>query len=792
MRTGDARGDGGNSRRGHRRAWALVAGAVAAVGLIFAKSANRGGGASAEHLLGVVGTAVGLVVGVASLWMSWLGYRADRREHADSFGLKAMTDELALAVRTQWQAEARVRRLDEPYPLAVPWRPTRADLVEPWDILVRTSTGAPADRAALSPAWAGGPEGLAGSDAEIVEVFTDRVPGRRLLILGEPGAGKTMMLVRLLLGLLPSREPGSPVPVIFPMASWDPDRRELDAWLAERLATDYPGLAAPAPAPAAGGPGQVTSRAHALLDQRLIIPLLDGFDELPPHTRAVALDAVNRALPPGTPLVLTSRTAEYRAAVDPPAGAGVPVRLTGAAGIELEAVDPEEAGAYLRRDAGGEGTPSAERWRPVLSLLPTDTPVGRALCTPLMLFLARTIYNPRPGERPAAFPDPAELCDTARFPTAAAVRAQLFDGFIPAAYRPLPGHRVRWTSRQALRTLTFLARHLEDDLHGGADLAWWQLRLAVPETARRLLAAAALGAAMFLLTLLNFGLANLGRIADYRLGELLDPFTSAQSLLWNWDGRWSPLWEYTVAAYLPAGWLLSHVFRLRERNTPAVRARWSWNRRSLLLVLGTAILVGTVLKILFDQVAGISWGAMAALLCWLITSWSAAPADLTSVTSPQELLGQDRKAFWTFVRTGALIGLLAGLLLGAWLGYVHWIEWINLFGNVVTIAVFGCGIGFWSGLVLGLAAALHRTAWGDFTLSRLYLAARHPGALPRHLMTFLADAHQVRGVLRQVGPVYQFRHIDLQRRLARHTEVPPLPDPARATRPQDAEGRPLT
>jgi DNA-binding transcriptional regulator LsrR (DeoR family) len=50
----------------------------------------------------------------------------------------------------------------------------------------------------------------------------------------------------------------------------------------------------------------------------------------------------------------------------------------------------------------------------------------------------------------------------------------------------------------------------------------------------------------------------------------------------------------------------------------------------------------------------------------------------------------------------------------------------------------------------------------------------------------------VRGVLRQVGPVHQFRHIDLQRRLARHTEAPPLPAPARATRPEDAEERPLT
>ncbi|GHD79605.1 NACHT domain-containing protein [Streptomyces mirabilis] len=745
---------------------------------------------------------MGLVVGVASLWMSWLGYRADRREHADSLGLTAMTDELALAVRTQWQAEARVRRLDEPYPLAVPWRPARADLVEPWDTLVRTTTGARADRAALPPAWAGGPEDLAGSDAEIVEVFTARVPGRRLLILGEPGAGKTMMLVRLLLGLLPSREPGSPVPVIFPLASWDPDRRELDAWLAERLATDYPGLAVPAPAPAAGGPGQVTSRARALLDQRLIIPLLDGLDELPAHTRAVALDAVNRALPPGIPLVLTSRTAEYRTAVDPPAGDGVGVRLTGAAGIELHSVDPEEAAAYLRRDAGGEGTPSAERWRPVLSLLPTDTPVGQALCTPLMLFLARTIYNPRPGERPAAFPDPAELCDTTRFSTAAAVRAQLFDGFIPAAYRPLPGHPVRWTSRQAQQTLTFLARHLEADLHGGADLAWWQLRLAVPETARRLLAGAALGASMFLLTLLSFCLGILVAFVPYRFGDLdlLAEFLAVPQLpLGLWDLsvflRWSLLWNFAVAcaAYLPLGWLLSHVFRLRERNTPAVRGRWSWNRRSLLLGLGTAVLVGTGLDFLFDRVAGIGWGAVAGLVCWLITAWSVAPADLTSVTSPQELFRQDRKTFWTFVRTGALLGLLSGLLLGVLLGYLTGdLRDIDPLDALVGSTWLGCGIGFWSGLVLGLAAALHRTAWGDFTLSRLYLAVRHRGVLPRHLMAFLADAHQVRGVLRQVGPVYQFRHIDLQRRLARHTEAPPLPAPALATRPEDAEERPLT
>jgi hypothetical protein len=52
-----------------------------------------------------------------------------------------------------------------------------------------------------------------------------------------------------------------------------------------------------------------------------------------------------------------------------------------------------------------------------------------------------------------------------------------------------------------------------------------------------------------------------------------------------------------------------------------------------------------------------------------------------------------------------------------------------------------------------------------FVLTRIQLARR--GRLPRDLMAFLSDAHEKRGVLRQVGAVYQFRHITLQHSLAR-------------------------
>ena len=78
-------------------------------------------------------------------------------------------------------------------------------------------------------------------------------------MLGEPGAGKTMLMVRVVLDLLGRRASGSPVPVLASLPSWDPSCQDLQHWLADQLITDYPALGAAAPAGTEGGTCAVLS-----------------------------------------------------------------------------------------------------------------------------------------------------------------------------------------------------------------------------------------------------------------------------------------------------------------------------------------------------------------------------------------------------------------------------------------------------------------------------------------------------------------------------------------------------
>jgi hypothetical protein len=146
--------------------------------------------------------------------------------------------------------------------------------------------------------------------------------------------------------------------------------------------------------------------------------------------------------------------------------------------------------------------------------------------------------------------------------------------------------------------------------------------------------------------------------------------------------------------------------------------------------------------------SGLAAGIMAGIVFGVVYGLDATEPDLTSNTGPVLLLSSDRR---TLIAIWLSIGILAGAAAG-------------LAVKALTGIVAGIVAGILTGLMLGLAAALLKTAWAYFAMAQAHLWVRRK--VPRNLMAFLQDAHEHHGVLRRVGAVYQFRHIELQRHLA--------------------------
>ena len=704
-----------------------------------------------------MGIAAAFSVGLPTLWVTWAAYRDARRSGTPVSGptVAQVADRLAVAVGTQWETEAAVRRLNDPWPLPVSWAAADPSLTDAWDLLARlAASGAGWPAPPFAAAWAAGPEDLAGTGGELVDVLA-RVPTGRLVVLGEPGAGKTVLMVRLVLDLLVRRGAGGPVPFLASVASWDPSVQDLRGWLAARLVIDHPALADPPPA----GVTESTLAA-ALLASGLILPVLDGLDEIPEQVRGPAISRINDALRPGEPLVVTCRTRQYRDAVRPPGG--LEVTLRAAAAVEVRPLDADAVRDYLSDDAAG---PAARaRWAPVLAVLGTAAPAAQALRTPLMVGLARAIYNPRPGELAGTLRDPAELCNPA-LSDRKAVESLLFDAFIPAAYRHDPGGR--WKAKDAEKWLVFLARHLERKI-AGPDLAWWQLRRAVPRTAAGIAAgiaaATGVGLAVGIVAGIAAGIGNgvaVGLVAGIAAGVAAGIGVRLEAAVG----------VGLAAGVVAGGW--SGV------EAPARGMRISVRGAGATFGVAFGVLAGAVAGAVFGVRVGVVAGVVAGAVAGVVAGvglgvafgLEGVPGDPAEATRPRTVLARDRRAALLLmlaggVGFGAIFGVVAGVVVGLEAGPGTGIAAGIAAATGVSV---GTDVTLWAAAVVGVGVAFglwlstSQAAWPSYLLTMGWLAFSH--RLPRSLMGFLADAHQ-RGVLRQVGAVYQFRHIDLQHRLA--------------------------
>ncbi|WP_308404363.1 NACHT domain-containing protein [Streptomyces sp. ATCC 21386] len=674
--------------------------------------------------------------------------------------LAAAAELLARQVSNQGREQERRRGIGDPYPLPLRWHTAPGGLSDHMANIRGTRPDAE------SP-----PLVLDGRFEDIATVYR-AVPSERLVVLGGAGSGKSVIAQRLVLDLiatpLTEANPATatatvPVPVLFSVRAWNPADERLVDWLAGQILRDYHGLTA------LGPDGQ--SLAAGLLEAGRVLPVLDGFDEMAPSLYRDALRELNAT---DMPLVLTSRPEQYAAAV---AEAGV---LRRAAAIVLDALTLDDLTPYLPRTTRSS---AADKWDAFLGRLRegpvelTSTAAGSALAVPLMVGLARAVYS----NGRSAGPDPVELLDPERFASTEAVKSHLLEEFLAAVYerrpagRPRPGEvrpAPQWKIEDVRRWLGHLARHRPDQ---DSDLAWWLMGNGVPRSQRMPVfgvLAAVTGALAGLVVFGPVG-ALVGALAVGTLGAAVGwsrgPVPARMEL--RIAGRARHALPQLVSG-LTGGVVVGLI------GWPIVTA-WGWPALALAGGIGSALGSGLSgwarhsdpeaeakpvrLETLLGLAGGLAGGCAVGLIGlladapvggyggWLVLGGTIglgfalgaallAPTRKETVVTPTELLLSNRT--YTVFQS-ITIGTAYGLVLAALVGPV-------------------CGIVF--GPVIGLAFGVGAHAWGRWlVLGRLWLPLT--GRLPWRAWVLLADAHE-RGVLRQAGAVYQFRHDLLQRKLA--------------------------
>ena len=378
------------------------------------------------------------VVGIASLVVAALALVGDlvslsrRGDHLRP-DARPLADALAVVLREEWYVEAGARHLRGSRILPLTWKesePAGAD---------RGPGAGPAIRLRL--------------DGRLESNFDDAVrqlalryrqlPDGRLVLLGEPGSGKSALVLLLAYGLVLTRTAGTAVPVLLSASSWDPLSESVDDWMSRMLADAY-----------YSGRSEVPRR---LLEQDLVVPIIDGLDEIPESSRHSAIQAVNGTVSGTRPIVVTCRSIEYRDLIE----GGSPV-LRRAPVVEAHPVPAGDLFGYFRTLEW----PAGRDWTGLERALAPDAPAAQALSTPLMISLAATVYQ-RLDDDPGAL-----LSD---FDSRHAVEDHLIDRGVDAAYTSdASGARSGETDpAEARRRLTMVARYLHE--YGERDFVWWRL-----------------------------------------------------------------------------------------------------------------------------------------------------------------------------------------------------------------------------------------------------------------------------------------------------------------------------
>jgi NACHT domain len=627
------------------------------------------------------------------------------------------------------------------------------------------------------------PEHVLPAHTSIVDVYNQAQ--QELLILGKPGAGKSTLLLKLAHHLVEQagQNAEQPLPILLPLSSWAVKRPALQDWLIDQIKSIY------------DVPRQL-SQDWVRAD--LILPLLDGLDEMDEAARAACIAAINTYHGEHLqPLVICSRTHEYDAAT-------VHEQLALHTAVVVQPLTLEQINVHLTTIG-----------KPLIALrmaLKKNTMLQTLATTPLLLQIlmltyhgisVRALSHNEVQLREQIWSDYVQQMvshkgDSKCYPleqTRAwlgwlARQMQLQNQTIFSLERLQPNwlpKRRRTIYQWSVRLLVCLLFVLSSVLFFGLlpELLSGLLFGPLPELLPELLSGLHVGLLAGLLFEPLSGLLSVlsGKKFTERLlfspNERIQRFMKNGLLVGLLSGLFTGL---LVGPYLgPVAvlffGLLFGLFSglFSEPSTtiqPAEALIWSWKGLLSGLLLGLALgpLVGLVLGLL----AGLVLGPHTWLLPWLLSGllfglFSGLLAGLSGRQLTERFLFSPNEGIQRSIKNGLLVGLLFGLLAGLVLGPL-----VGLLVGPVAGLFFGLFAGLLAGLCAGLCAGLlfGLLAVAQHYTLRFWLWRSH--LFPWKAVPFLEDA-TARILLQRVGGGYSFTHRLLLDYFADLKTPPPAP-----------------
>jgi hypothetical protein len=576
-------------------------------------------------------------------------------------------------------------------------------------------------------------------ESSLSAIFTSS--GCSLLILGNPGSGKTITMLQLAEDLLLTAEQDAnqPIPIILNLSSWAQTKGSLSEWLVEEIFAQY---------------GLKRELCRAWIASNQLLFLLDGLDEVVESARDACIIAVNEfKAEHSAEMVVCSRSEDYEKLNN---------RLQVGAAVQIQPLNEVQVSEYLAQ--GGQALEA------VRTTLATDTALRQLATEPLMLSMMVLAYQ---GASSLGVQAPAGK---------EARRRHVFDTYIKRMFihRPLPKDSA-YNEQQALGWLKMLAASMVKQNESifyidGLQPSWLPANkyrqyklistlffgfiysvifssLFAPGGLRGLLIG---GLAYALETgMLPYGL--VGGVIGFLFGVLSG--VRSNGLLHPYVARIGPFAE-------ELSWTL-----------PSYRQLWRVTGSGLLFGLVGSLIGVLLFSVLGSPVGGLVGGVLFGLFASLFTGlFAVLQASVRSNELPQRARPNQgiyyarKNAIGTFLiitLVCILIGLVVGITVGALIavligGFTRW-----LFNGFVGGLLLGIPLGLFSGFLGGVLKYGGESIVQHYTLRYLLSRAK---ILPypfrdSDLVAYL-DAMKERIFLRRVGGGWIFVHRSLMEHFA--------------------------